>query len=136
MVHVQEASSTSTSSEDLVKSANRGGLVQITGDAHQLFCAIEYCVHSQLHTSNMCSMDSTFRSRLTNSVLANSEVQFRWTCIGNVDEEAGETCLEMIVHKWIIILGFLFANSVMEQYKQENKKGTAKSKSLRTKLFE
>ena len=69
------------------------------------------------------------------SVLANSKVQFRWACIGNVDEEAGETCLDMIVHKWITIQGFLFANSVMEQYKQENKKGTAKSKSLRTKLF-
>ena len=75
MVHVQEASSTSTSSEDLVKSVNRGGLVQITEDTHQLFCAIEYFVHSQLHTSNMCSMDSTFQSRLTNSVLANSELQ-------------------------------------------------------------
>ena len=135
---VQEASScnTSASTEDWVKSVNRGGLVLITEDAHQLFCAIEYCVRSQLHTSNMCSMDSTFRSRLTNSVLSDSEVQFRWACIGNVDEEAGEACLEMIVHKWITIRGFSFANSVMEQYKQENKKSTAKSKSLRTKLFE
>ena len=44
MVHVQEASSTSTSSEDWVKSVNQGGLVQITEDAHQLFYAIEYCV--------------------------------------------------------------------------------------------
>ena len=34
MVHVQEASSTSTSSEDWVKSVNQGGLVQITEDAH------------------------------------------------------------------------------------------------------
>ena len=109
--------------------------MQITEDAHQLFCAIEYCMRSQLHTSNMCSMDSTFLSRLTNSVLANSEVQFQWACIGNVDEGAGETCLEMIVHKWITIRGFSFANAVMEQYKQENKKRIAKSKSLRTKLF-
>ena len=37
MVHVQEASSTSTSSEDWVKSVNRGGLVQIMEDAHQFF---------------------------------------------------------------------------------------------------
>ena len=55
------------------------------------------------------------------SVLANSEVQFRWACIGNVDEEAGEISLEMIVHKWITIRGFSFANPVMEQYKQENR---------------
>ena len=57
-------------------------------------------------------------------------------CCKCIDEEAGEACLEMIVYKWITIQGFLFANSVMEQYKQENKKSTAKSKSLRTKLFE
>ena len=44
MVHVQEASSTCTSSEDWVKSVNWGGLVQIMEDAHQLFCDIEYCV--------------------------------------------------------------------------------------------
>ena len=76
MAQETSSCSTSTSSEDWVKSVNRGGLVLITEDAHQLFCAIEYCVRSQLHTSNMCSMDSTFRSRLTNSVLSNSEVQF------------------------------------------------------------
>ena len=59
MVHVQEASSTPTSSEDCAKSVNRGGLVQIMEDAYQLFCAIEYCMRSQLNTSNLCSMDST-----------------------------------------------------------------------------
>ena len=48
IVHVQEASSTSTSCEDWVKSVNWGGLMQITEDAHQLFCAIEYYVRSQL----------------------------------------------------------------------------------------
>ena len=135
---VQEASncSTSISSEEWIRSVNWGGLVLITEDTHQLFCVIEYCVRSQLHTSNMCSMDSTFRSRLTNFVLSNSEVQFQWACIGNIDEEACKACLEVIVHKWITIRRFSFANSVMEQYKQENKKGTAKSKSLRTKLFE
>ena len=48
---VQEASScsTSTSSEDWVKSVNRGGLVLITEDTHQLFCAIEYCVQHVQH---------------------------------------------------------------------------------------
>ena len=59
MVHVQDATSTFTSSQDWVKSINWGGLIQITEDAHQLFCATEYYVRSQLHTSNMCSMDST-----------------------------------------------------------------------------
>ena len=55
--------------------------------------------------------NSAFRSRVTNSILAN-----------------GETYLEVLAHKWITIRGFPFTNSVMEQYKQENK-STAKSKS-------
>ena len=63
MVHVQDATSTFTSSQDWVKSINWGGLIQITEDAHQLFCATEYYVRSQLQTSNMCSMDSTLWSQ-------------------------------------------------------------------------
>ena len=73
MVHVQEATSTSTSSEDWVKSVNWGGLMQIREDAHQLLSVLLNIVYKG---SNMCSLDSTFQSRLTNSVLANSEVQF------------------------------------------------------------
>ena len=97
--------------------------MQITEDVHQLFCAIEYCMQSQLHTGNICSIDVTFRSRLTNSVLTNSEVQFQWTCIGNVDDEISETCLEMIVHKWIttyIVYGAFRLQA--QSWNNENKK--------------
>ena len=127
---VQEASSctTPTSSKHWVKFINWGGLVQITEDAHQLFCAIEYCVRSQLHISNMCSMDVTFRSRLTNSVLANSELQFQWACIGNGDDEVSETCLETILHKWITIRAFCLQ---AQSWSNTNKKTRRVQQNLR-----
>ena len=49
------------------------------------------------------------------------------------DEDA-QKFLEKIVQKWITIRGHSFANSIMEMYKQKQKKGTGKSKSLRSKL--
>ena len=37
--------------------------------------------------------------------------------------------------KWLCIRDHSFAKNVMERYKQESKKGTQKSKPLRSKLF-
>lgn len=122
-------------SQTWINSINRGGLVEITDDAYQVFLSIEYAVRQHMRIENSGDMDSTFRSRLMNMVVTNDDVQFYWCLTGDMEEEEGDMCLEMIVSKWITIRGFSFAASIMEQYKQLNKKGTAKSKSLRTKLF-
>ena len=59
-----------------------------------------------------------------------------WCLAGqNEDDEASHKCLEKIVEKWITIRGFSFAGNLMEIYKQEQKKGTGKSKSLQSQLF-
>ena len=117
-------------SQAWINSINRG----IT-DAYQVFLSIEYAVHQHMQIENSGDMESTFRSCLMNMhmVVTNDDVQFYWCLTG--DMEGGEICLEMIVPKWITIKGFSFGASIMEQYKQLNKKGNAKSKSLRTKLF-
>lgn len=48
-----------------------------------------------------------------------------------IDEEIRDKILAKIVEKWMTIRGFSFANSIMEMYKSETKKGTKKSKGLR-----
>ena len=80
-------------------------------------------------------MDETFRQTLANSIITDDDVQFYWCLTGTMDEDTGANCLELITQKWITIRGFSFANSIMEMYKQQSKKGTRKSKGLRTKLF-
>ena len=79
-------------------------------------------------------MDDSFKSYLTNMVIHDDDVLFHW-CLAGFDDDENARCLEHIAKKWITIRGFSFASSMMEMYKQENKKGTGKSKSLRTKLY-
>ena len=62
-------------------------------------------------------------------------MMFYWCIAGFSSDEENEECLYNIIDKWVTIRGFSFASSLMEIYKQENKKGTGKAKSLRTRLF-
>ena len=113
---------------------DRGGLVKITPEAYQLFLAIECCVRRYLTVQKASRMDESYKSYLTNMVVNDDDVLFHW-CIAGFQKDENERCLHHIVNKWITIRGFSFASSLMEMYKQENKKGTGKSKSLRTKLY-
>ena len=59
----------------------------------------------------------------------------KWCLLSvEIGDAEGEVLLKMIVNLFITVRGFSFAKSVMEMYKQENKKCTQKSKSLRRKL--
>lgn len=62
------------------------------------------------------------------------DVLFNWTMITGGETE-NEEVLHEIIKLWITTRGFSFANSIMEKYRGESKKRTAKSKGLRTRLF-
>lgn len=121
--------------DEWLKAVDRGGLTRITTDAFQLFYSIETCTRRHLTLDNAIRMDNSFRRHLTNCVLNDENVLFYW-CMSGQDEgdEDAQKCLEKIIEKWITIRGYSFTNSIMEMYKQEQKKGTGKSKSLRSKL--
>ena len=113
---------------------DRGGLVKITPEAYQIFLAIECCVRHYLTIKEASKMADSYKSYLTNMLVNDDDVLFHW-CIAGFEKDENARCLQHIVNKWITIRGFSFASSLMEMYKQENKKGTGKSKSLRTKLY-
>ena len=76
------------------------------------------------------------RKKITTFILSNEDLLFDWQlAVGLVDQSESDKCLAKIVDKWIVIRGFSFAKSMMEMYKQSSKKGTDKSKPLRSKLF-
>lgn len=122
-------------SQEWTSRIDRGGLIHVTDEAFQCFYSIEYCIRRYLRHDKVNEMDSTFRDRVTNAILADDDVQFHWIMTGPMDDEVGKICLDMIVKKWVTIRGFSFASSILELHKQESKKGTGKSKGLRTKLF-
>ena len=136
--HIMEAMIDSNAvgpAQDWIKTIDRGGLLHISDQAFRLFLSIESSVRRYLTVKNATNMDSTFLEYLTKCVVDDEDVSFYWCLIGYADDELGERCLNQVVEKWITIRGFSFAKSMLEIYKQASKKGTEKSKSLRTKLF-
>ena len=123
--------------QEWTKAINQGGLVHISNEAFHLFQSIELSVRRYLTVKNTASMDNTFKEHLTKCIVEDEDedVVFYWCLLGYSDDEYAETCLNMIVNKWVTIRGFSFARSMMEMYKQAARTGTEKAKSLRTKLF-
>ena len=120
-----------TSSTEWVNLIDRGGLVHVTEQCHQLFLSIEYITRHHMSIANLKSMDEDFCRHLENMIVTDDDVLFNWTMTGAENEEV----LNEIIKLWLNIRGFSFAKSIMEKYKQESKKCTGKSKGLRTKLF-
>ena len=121
--------------EEWINDVDRGGLIRITAAAFQIFYAIETCVRRHFTIANSVDMDENFYSHLIKCILNDDNVLFYW-CMAGLDEsdEDNQKCLEMIVKKWVSIRRHSFADNIMEMYKQKEKKGTEKSKSLRSQV--
>ena len=120
-----------------ITSINRGGLTKITDTAFQCFCDIEVSIRRFLNVSNTRDMNEGFRKKVISATLSDDDLLFDWCFAAEfvVDQDIADRCLQKIVNKWFVIRRFSFSNSMMEMYKQESKKGTGKSKPLRTKLY-
>ena len=118
---------------DWINAIDRGGLVCVSENTCLLFHSIERVVRRVYNRETMETMTDGVKQRLSDAVLADDDVRFYW-CLQSVEigDAEGEVLLKMIVN---LFRGFSFAKSVMEMYKQENKKCTQKSKSLRRKLI-
>ena len=123
-------------SRQWVTSVDRGGLTKITDEAFQCFCDIEIAIRRYLKVDNTRDMNEQFSKKVVDAILHDENLLFDWCfAVECIEEEAATQCLEKIVKKWFVIRGFLFAKSLMEMYKQASKKGTDKTKPLRSKVF-
>jgi len=119
-----------------INSVDRGGLTKITDQAYQCFYDIEVATRKYLQVDKTRDMNETFKEKITTAILSNEDLLFSWAmAVGLVDQSASDKCLAKIINTWVVIRGFSFAKSMMEMYKQSSKKGTDKSKPLRSKLF-
>jgi len=117
-------------------SIDRGGLIRITENMHHALMAIEAVTRSFYANSKAHQMDASYKDKITEEVINESDVQFHWSqAASNMHEEdSKEIILCELVTNWITIRGFSFTKSILERYKQETKKGTQKSKALRATL--
>ena len=122
---------TESYSSEWIDLINRGGLVHVTEESHQLFISIDYNTRHHMCMEKSKSMDDGFQKHLTNMIATYDDIQFNRVMTG-VDNE---DLLREIIALWITIRGPSFAKSVMEKYKLADKKSSEKSKGLCTRLF-
>ena len=74
------------------------------------------------------------KKQLHDTIITDEDIAFHWSILTIEVEKEGAVLLGMMMNLFITIRGFSFSTSLMEMYKQEAKKSTQKSKSLRRKL--
>ena len=111
---------------------NRGGLLHISDPFFQILCLMDLVIRGNIGASS----SAVFNKRKISKVIVESpDVHFNWTLVSaDVEEEDASIIFDAVVEKLLTIRGFSFASSIMEQYKQECKESTQKSKALRKKL--
>ena len=135
--HLIDKNLVSTLSAEWVQEVNRGGLTMITDQAQDAFMSIETCIKSKLRVNSAHKMDEQTRHKLQSELFSDSDVQFNWCLTGinmKIDDETAEEILELCIDQWITVRENSFANSIVEFYKQQSKKGTEKAKPLRKTL--
>jgi len=102
-----------------ISTVDRGGLTKITDEAFQCFYDIEVSIRKFLKVSNTREMNEEFSKKVTSALLCDDNLLFDWCFTSEfiVDQAVADRCLERIVHKWFVIRGFSFSNSMMEMYK-------------------
>ena len=136
LINPDKSDHASSTSQDWLKTIDRGGLTEITNEAFQCFYSMEIVVRKHFRVGNTRDMNTGFIDQVTTDILTDDDLLFNWClAVGLNDDDIADICLKEIVKKWITIRGYSFANSMMEMYKQYSKKGTDKSKPLRSKLF-
>ena len=120
--------------QEWVNAIDRGGLTKITTEAYRLFYAIEMCARRHLITDNPKILEN-IKDTLQANILQDSDVLFYWCLAGQIEgDEVADKSLAKIADLWITIRANSFAKNILEMYKQNNKKGTEKAKSLRSTL--
>ena len=127
---IKSSPSEENSMEEWVCAVDRGGLIHITESFCHALYSIEMAIRRELNISRMYD-----KVKIREAVLDSSDVLFNWCLTSmDIDERESVTILDKVLEKFITIRGFSFAKSILETYKQENKKSTQKAKPLRKKV--
>ena len=114
-----------------INRVDRGGLFPVNNTAYLLFKQLEIEIQKNYNYKKL--MTSLPTREIVKFITESKDVQFYWYLISSdvEEEEANQELLCMIVDLWIVIRGFSFARSLLEQYKQLHALNTSKAKALR-----
>lgn len=114
---------------------DRGGLWHINDNVYTMFYLIEENIRKHLKVQSAKKLNMDTKDTILDDIYTNEDILFQWSLLSaSVDENVGMIILQKIANLYVTIRGFAFASSCLELYKQQYKKKTQKSKSLRKKL--
>ncbi len=125
---------TELDSNDWTAAVNRGGLIIVSDLMFTFISRLETVLRQYITETK--SHDLNLKSSAPN-IMSDDDVLFYWSMltVEIEDEAVSNQLLCMIVEHWITIRGFSHASSIIELYKQANKKNIQKSKGLRKSLY-
>ena len=119
-------------SKEWVEFVDRGGLCRVNNITYELFFTMEKTLRKIVHAS--CT--PCIPADCIKSIICNDDIQFIWCMISSDwSEGSADALLEMVVHQWTKIRGFLYASAWMERYKCEQQKNVQKTKGIRKQLM-
>ena len=121
--------------EEWTDLVDRGGLWHVRENTHSFFLSLEEEI--RLLLPSLLTKEKR-KERIVEDLVRSEDVQFYWLIVGaefdEEDRDVHSELLKRIVELFVTIRGFSYASAWLEKYKQENKKGTQKSKSLRKRI--
>ena len=117
-----------------------GGLWHVKENTNSFFLTLEEEIHTLLPS---LLIEERRKEQILEGLFSSEDVQFYWLIVGakfdKDDKDVHSKLLKIIIELFVTIRGFSYASGWMEIFKQDNKKGTQKSKSLHkriSKVFE
>jgi len=121
--------------EEWTDMVDRGGLWHVKENTHSFFLTLEEEIRTLLPS---LLIEERRKEQIVEKLFSSEDVQFYWLIVGaefdEDDKDVHSKLLKLIIELFVTIRGFSYASGWMEIYKQDNKKGTQKSKSLRKRI--
>lgn len=121
--------------EEWTDLVDRGGLWHVQENTHSFFLCLEEEIRP-LFPPLLSETDK--KDKIINELSANEDVLFYWLIVGEDfdedDQRVHTELLRRVIELYVTIRGFSYASGWLEKYKQINKKGTQKYKSLRKRI--
>ena len=122
-------------SADWTKAISRGGIKLVNNKTYHIFHAVEMNVRQHFSQTSAPTLSAGSKVELE-SIATDEDVLFSWSIISAEWEEKEEQILlRMLIDLWVTVRGFSFAKSMLEMYKQAQKKTVQKSKGVRKQLI-
>ena len=114
-------------SADWTKAISRGGIKLVNNKTYHFFHAVEMNVRRHFSKTSAPTLSAGSKAELVESVTTDEDVLFYWSIISAEWEKKEEQILlRMLIDLWVTVCGFSFAKSMLEMYKQAQKKTVQK----------